>query len=600
MVYKKRSRAAKSAKVTKETFEKPTSKLTENVNGDADAATVAKPVGKRKANKASVKTRSTSKEEVTSKKKKLNSDTEDLSDKGPKENLDDVNDLPAHSSKAKTVTSKDGRNVTNIAFEEGDDFADMEVTGEITPMQTVDDQSSLIDDSESEMSRSWSASASCAELTLPSQTDHDENRSSESGEILMEFERSRSPVKQDGKNRKQKGKRKKKRREIKDMALEKMKKYMVRKGLVDSNISDGELQELLNSGDESSSDTGRSKTPKPRRRKQKTGNQDIIINSPSETTIHRPAVKCKEAITSQRFNRASSSDNEVLLANSSGSISDAKGRDYNNVEYISEHDRSSKRRRCSHTRSQSQSRSRSHSWSRPRKLHKRNNSNKSSQSASCSELGSDDEHRSKQRSRGRSRSRHRSKNRDRYRHSKRRSHSRGSRDVEEERSEQLIRDAEKAKARMFDISANKQLQGINEFMHSAMVDESFKFMGVHIDESTRNKIQSFAYIDLARLLPRDKIVEQEDNRLTWVQKNGQPWLVPAPEYNNSNGNINSDAKWYIAFRIYSEILTAKYPTKASELIQYEHIIYTVAQTYAWQNVYLYDKDFRIHISKNPL
>ena len=134
-----------------------------------------------------------------------------------------------------------------------------------------------------------------------------------------------------------------------------------------------------------------------------------------------------------------------------------------------------------------------------------------------------------------------------------------------------------------------------------MVDEGFKIMGAHVDEGTRKKIQSFAYVDLARLLPRDKILEQEDHRLTWVQKDGQPWLVPAADCDNGGvTNISSYSKWHLAFRIYSDILTAKHPHKASELIQYEHMIYTASQTYAWQNVYLYDKDFRIHISNNPL
>ena len=156
---------------------------------------------------------------------------------------------------------------------------------------------------------------------------------------------------------------------------------------------------------------------------------------------------------------------------------------------------------------------------------------------------------------------------------------------------------------MFDISGKQSdgLNAINQYVHSAMVDESYKLMGAHIDEVTRGKILNFEYIDLTKLLPRDRILEEEDNRLTWVQKDGQPWLVPASHYETSNsGGINSYSKWHLAFRIYVDVLTTKYPHKASELIQYEHIIYTASQTYTWQNVYLYDKDFRIHISKNPL
>ena len=165
----------------------------------------------------------------------------------------------------------------------------------------------------------------------------------------------------------------------------------------------------------------------------------------------------------------------------------------------------------------------------------------------------------------------------------------------------MIREAEKAKARMFDISGNgNELQAINNYIHSAMVDENYKMVGAHVDDITKRKIQNFEYVDLARLLPHDKIVDQEDNCLTWIQKDGQQWLVPAADCDNSHSSINSYAKWHLAFRIFSEILTAKHTHKVSELIQYEHVIHTASLTYSWQNVYSYDKDFRIHISKNPL
>ena len=108
---------------------------------------------------------------------------------------------------------------------------------------------------------------------------------------------------------------------------------------------------------------------------------------------------------------------------------------------------------------------------------------------------------------------------------------------------------------MFDISGKAESLGaINQYMHSAMVDESYKMVGAHLDEGIRSKILEFSYVDFARLLPRDRIIEEEDNRLTWVQKDGQPWLVPASNYESSNnGGINSYAKWHLAFRIYADV-----------------------------------------------
>ena len=110
---------------------------------------------------------------------------------------------------------------------------------------------------------------------------------------------------------------------------------------------------------------------------------------------------------------------------------------------------------------------------------------------------------------------------------------------------------------MFDISGNNKLNAINQYKHSAMVDETYKLVGAHVDEVTKQKIQNFGYVDLARLLPRDRIIEEEDKRLTLVNKNGQAWLVPASEMESGSGNINSYSKWHLAFRIYSEILSEK-------------------------------------------
>ena len=64
-------------------------------------------------------------------------------------------------------------------------------------------------------------------------------------------------------------------------------------------------------------------------------------------------------------------------------------------------------------------------------------------------------------------------------------------------------------------------------------------------------------------------------------------------------SINSYGKWEQAFRIFSNILTAKYPGKAGELYQDNHIIHMASMSNAWDNVYAYDKEFRYHISRHP-
>ena len=46
---------------------------------------------------------------------------------------------------------------------------------------------------------------------------------------------------------------------------------------------------------------------------------------------------------------------------------------------------------------------------------------------------------------------------------------------------------------------------------------------------------------------------------------------------------------------FSDIYTRAKPHKSTELIQYSHIIHTTV----WENVYSYDKDFRLHMAENP-
>ena len=64
--------------------------------------------------------------------------------------------------------------------------------------------------------------------------------------------------------------------------------------------------------------------------------------------------------------------------------------------------------------------------------------------------------------------------------------------------------------------------------------------------------------------------------------------------------INNFIKWEQAFRVFSNIYTSFHPSRAGELIQYNHIIYTAAQTYSWDNVYRYDKEFCIHMSRHHM
>ena len=133
------------------------------------------------------------------------------------------------------------------------------------------------------------------------------------------------------------------------------------------------------------------------------------------------------------------------------------------------------------------------------------------------------------------------------------------------------------------------------FVHSAMVDETYMLVASHLDESIIRKIENSEYVDFIKLIPKDKIVAEDDTELKLVMHEGKTFYVPVKEIQA----ISGFSCWEQAFRVFSNIYTQMHPTRATELIQYNHVIHTASLTYIWSNVYAYDQDFRVHISKHP-
>ena len=91
-------------------------------------------------------------------------------------------------------------------------------------------------------------------------------------------------------------------------------------------------------------------------------------------------------------------------------------------------------------------------------------------------------------------------------------------------------------------------------------------------------------------------MKEEDQRMEIVSRNSMTFLAPISDREATQ--INLYFKWEQAFRIYSNILTTKLPGKATELLQYNHMIQTASTSYAWENVYSYDREFRQHIGRH--
>ena len=122
-------------------------------------------------------------------------------------------------------------------------------------------------------------------------------------------------------------------------------------------------------------------------------------------------------------------------------------------------------------------------------------------------------------------------------------------------------------------------------------------MGSHVEDSLCKKILNNEYVDFSQLLPRDRVNLEEDQRMELVNRNGMSYWTPVSECEAET--ITPFSKWETAFRVFPNIYTSKFSSKASELLQYSHVIHTASQTYVWDNVYLYDKEFRMHLSKHP-
>ena len=161
--------------------------------------------------------------------------------------------------------------------------------------------------------------------------------------------------------------------------------------------------------------------------------------------------------------------------------------------------------------------------------------------------------------------------------------------------DQLIKDAENSRARIYGVKGGSDAQNLNVLM----MDEDYQMLDTHVDENLRKKIFNFEYVDFSRLIggPRSFRDDEEGQRLEIVNKNGMSYLSPVSEKDRTS--ISSYQKWEQAFRVFSNVITAQYPEKASELLQYSHTIHSALGAYQWDNAYNYDREFRYHISRHP-
>ena len=142
------------------------------------------------------------------------------------------------------------------------------------------------------------------------------------------------------------------------------------------------------------------------------------------------------------------------------------------------------------------------------------------------------------------------------------------------------------------------------FLRNFDQDDEFFHVTSQIDPSLRQKIERGEYVDLERLLPKDR-----SNRMAGGADdlNKQLYQLITQGTNNFlepplpkvNGKINSIRKWDQAFRVFAAIYTHANPARVSEIWQYIYVIHTAAASNPWESVYYYDVNFRELMASKP-
>ena len=174
----------------------------------------------------------------------------------------------------------------------------------------------------------------------------------------------------------------------------------------------------------------------------------------------------------------------------------------------------------------------------------------------------------------------------------------------QKRAEKTILEAEKYKALIANPPGENydSINNMNETLQvrdvgSGLTDDDFFHLTCHIEPSLVSKIEKGEFIDLDKLLPKDKKKRSEDNRMEWVHsEGGGTYLAPVADRVN---RISGYRKWEQAFRVYATIFCGANPHRSKEIWQYVSVINTAATSYIWENVYEYDVTFRHLMAFNP-
>ena len=196
-------------------------------------------------------------------------------------------------------------------------------------------------------------------------------------------------------------------------------------------------------------------------------------------------------------------------------------------------------------------------------------------------------------------------------------------DEAQNRADQAILDAECFKAAIEKPQGNygimNQFRGVDQMMMTSPVpqllstpppvigtgcsDDDFFHLTSHIDKNLKAKIEKGEFVDLDRLLPKERngvfdpssAGDEQGTGMRWVQRDGGTFLEPVKRASK----ITNLRRWEQAFRVYATMYCSENPNRSREIWQYISVINTASSAYAWDNVYGYDVIFRQLMEFNP-
>ena len=146
----------------------------------------------------------------------------------------------------------------------------------------------------------------------------------------------------------------------------------------------------------------------------------------------------------------------------------------------------------------------------------------------------------------------------------------------------------------------------NEILFLRNFDQYDEFFHVtsQIEPSLKAKIERGEFVDLDRLLPKDRFSsnlrngsDELNKQLFQLITQGTQTYMGVPD--NRNNKVNTLKKWDQAFRVFAAIYSQANPDRAGEIWQYIYVIHTAAASNPWENVSFYDITFRELMASKP-